>query len=83
MKTKSIKSEENLREILEEIIDQVIEDGLYWPEVCAEIERIYIMKSLAKSKGFISHAAGIMGIHRNTIAARIREYRIDCREFRD
>ena len=82
MKTESRKSEENIRETLERIIEQVIDAGLYWPEVCSEIERIFILKSLSRSRGFINQAAAIMGMHRNTIAAKIQEYDIDCRAFR-
>jgi len=82
MKTKSKKYDENIRETLESIIDQVMDSGLFWPEVCAEIERIYILKSLSRSNGFINKAALLMGVHRNTLSARIREYNIDCRFFR-
>ena len=83
MKTQSKKSEENIRETLERIIEQVIDDGLFWPEVCSEIERMFILKSLSRSRGFINQAALIMGIHRNTIAAKIQEYNIDCQSFRN
>ncbi len=82
MKTESKKSEENIRETLEGIIEQVMDAGLYWPEVCAEIERMFIVESLSRSRGFINRAALIMGVHRNTIAAKIQEYQIDCRAFR-
>jgi len=83
MKTQSKKSEENIRETLERIVEQVIDDGLFWPEVCSEIERMFLLKVLSRSKGFINQAAQIMGIHRNTLAAKIREYNIDCRAFRN
>lgn len=82
MKTKSKESEENIRQTLEEIIDQVIDAGLFWPEVCAEIERIFILKALSRSNGFINKAARLMGVHRNTLSSRIQDYNIDCRCYR-
>jgi len=82
MKTKSKESDEDIRGTLEEIIEQVMDAGLFWPEVSAEIERIFILKALTRSNGFINKAAHLMGVHRNTLSARIREYNIDCRFFR-
>ena len=82
MKTQSKESDENIRETLERIIDQFIDAGLFWPEVCSEFERMFILKSLARSNGFINQAAVIMGVHRNTVAAKIQEYNIDCGSFR-
>ena len=82
MKTQSKESEENIRETLERIIDQLIDAGLFWPEVCSEFERMFIIKSLARSNGFVNKAALIMGIHRNTMASKIREHKIDCGTFR-
>lgn len=83
MKIQSKRSEENIRDTLERIIEQVMDDGLFWPEVCSEIERMFILKALARSRGFINQAALIMGVHRNTIAAKIQEYDIDCHSFRN
>ena len=82
MKTQSKESEENIREVLERIIDQFIEAGLFWPEVCSEFERMFIIKSLSRSNGFVNKAALIMGVHRNTMSTKIREYNMDCCDFR-
>jgi len=82
MKTQSKESEEDIRETLERMIDQFLDAGLFWPEVCSEFERMFILKSLSRSRGFINQAAVIMGVHRNTIAAKIQEYDIDCGSFR-
>ena len=83
MKTQSRKSEENIRETLDRIVEQVMDDGLFWPEVCSEIERMFLIKALTRSNGFINKASQIMGIHRNTLAAKIHEYNIECRSFRN
>ena len=41
-----------------------------------EFEKMFISRALQRSKGNVGDAAGLLGIHRNTVARKITEYRI-------
>jgi DNA-binding protein Fis len=66
-----------IRELLEQAIDQVVGKGIYWPEVQAEFEKLFILKVLERTQGSIQKAASLMGIHRNTLSKKIRQFEID------
>ena len=41
-----------------------------------EFEKMFIARALQRSKGNVGDAAEMLGLHRNTIARKITEYRI-------
>ena len=61
-----------IREMLERVVDQVVGKGLYWTEVSAEFEKLFIIRALKLSNGNIIRAAELMGVHRNTLSKKIR-----------
>jgi DNA-binding NtrC family response regulator len=66
-----------IKAVLEEVIDEMVDKGLFWPEASAQFEKLFIIRALRKSRGNVSRAAGLMGVHRNTLSKKIREYAID------
>lgn len=72
-----------VKEILEGIIDEMLGTGILWPEVNAQFEKLYIIKALVKADGSVKGAAELMGVHRNTVSKKIREYDIDRQELRE
>jgi len=52
-------------------------------EMSAKIERQYIRKALKKSRGNIGRCAVICGLSRRSISAKIAEYKIDKRVFKE
>ena len=75
-------SPRSIKETLEEVIDQLIDTRIYWPEVSQEFEKLFLMKALFKSEGNVQKAAEIMGVHRNTLSKKIREYGVDRSKIR-
>ena len=69
----------NLRCLLETAINEMVVKGIYWPEALAEFEKLFIGSVLRKHKGNLSRAADEMGLHRNTLSKKIREYCICCK----
>lgn len=66
-----------LKEVLEGVIEEALDAHLLWPEVCEQFEKLFIVSALRRCNGSIQQAAEIMGVHRNTLSKKIREYQID------
>ena len=66
----------DIKQVLEEVIDEMVAKGIYWSEATSQFEKLFIIRALQNSDGNLGRAAEIMGIHRNTIAKKVREYKI-------
>jgi len=73
----SLPRQPTIKDMLEQVIGEVVGKGLYWPEVVGEFEKMFIMQALRLSGGNVSRAAEVMGLHRNTLSKKIREHKID------
>ena len=65
-----------LREELERLVDDMVTRGVRYEDAQQEFEKRYIAHALAKAKGNLSKAAGVLGMHRNTLSRKIHEYRL-------
>ena len=65
-----------IRERLEGCIDELVTMGILLPEAAAEFEKLYMMRALEESGGNIQEAARLLGIHRNTLSKKIRQYEL-------
>jgi DNA-binding NtrC family response regulator len=59
---------------LREIVDLLIRLGITLKETQGEIERLYIERTLATCDGNRSKAAKKLGMHRNTLNAKIDQH---------
>lgn len=75
-KTKTVK------EVLEFVVEEMVSNGIFWPEVLAQFEKLFILEALKKSGGSVHRAADLMGIHRNTMSKKLREHEIDRSHFK-
>ena len=64
-----------MRARLESLIDEMLEGHILLDEALCEFEKLYIKKALARHKQHLSNTAAILGIHRNTLAKRVAEYK--------
>ena len=62
---------------MEGLIDDLVVTGILWEEALSEFEKLFIVRVLRSTQGNVGKAAEKMGIHRNTLAKKIREYEID------
>jgi DNA-binding NtrC family response regulator len=65
-----------LREQLEELVHEMVSRGIRYDEAQREFEKKFIMQVLLKADGNLGKAADLLGIHRNTLARKMTEYRL-------
>ena len=63
-----------IKDRLEAIADELVANGILWHEAARQFEKIFIQRALDETGGRIGSAARLMGVHRNTLAAKIRKY---------
>jgi len=64
-----------MRTRLESLIDEMLDGHILLDEALREFEKVYIKKALARHKEHLSNTAAVLGIHRNTLAKRVAEYK--------
>ena len=64
-----------MRARLEALIDEMLDGHILLAEAVSEFERLYIKKALSRNKEHLSKTAEALGIHRNTIAKRVADYK--------
>ncbi len=65
-----------MREQLEQLVHEMVTRGIRYDEAQREFEKKFIMQVLLKAEGNLGKAADLLGIHRNTLARKISEYRL-------
>ena len=65
-----------MREQLDKLVDEMFTKGVLYEDARQEFERRFITRALARSKGNLGRAAGLLGIHRNTLSRKLVEYRL-------
>jgi DNA-binding NtrC family response regulator len=65
-----------VREQLERLVQELLEKGILYDDARREFEKMFIARALQRSRGNVGDAAEMLGLHRNTIARKISEYRI-------
>jgi len=65
-----------MREQLEQLVHEMVARGIRYDEAQREFEKKFIMQVLLKADGNLGKAADLLGIHRNTLARKINEYRL-------
>ena len=65
-----------MRDQLEKIVQELLDKGVLYEDARREFEKMFITRALQRSKGSVGDAAGLLGLHRNTVARKMVEYRI-------
>jgi DNA-binding NtrC family response regulator len=65
-----------VREQLEKLVQEMLERGVLYDDARREFEKVFITRALQRSKGSVGDAADLLGLHRNTVARKMTEYRI-------
>ena len=65
-----------IKDRLEEIVDELVSKGILWQEAAQQFEKLFIRRALDQTGGKIGSAARLMGMHRNTLANKIRKHEI-------
>ena len=65
-----------MRDQLDKLVQEMLDKGILYEDARREFEKMFISRALQRSKGSVGDAAGLLGIHRNTVARKISEYRL-------
>jgi len=68
--------------LLEQLVTQMVERGIQYEDALREFDRRFIVEVVDKSDGNLSKAADILGVHRNTLARKIKDLKIKSRVSR-
>lgn len=71
-----------IKEILEGVIDEMVEKGIFWNEAQQQFEKLFLIRALQQSGGNLCRAADTMGVHRNTLTKKLREFNLDKKSFK-
>ena len=65
-----------MRDQMERLVSEMLDKGIHYDDARREFEKLFIARALQRTKGNLGIAADMLGLHRNTIARKIAEYRI-------
>jgi DNA-binding NtrC family response regulator len=65
-----------VREQLDSLVQLMLDRGVRYEDARREFEKVFLTRALQRSKGSVGEAAELLGIHRNTVARKMAEYRI-------
>jgi DNA-binding NtrC family response regulator len=65
-----------VRDQMERLVSEMLDKGILYDDARQEFEKMFIARALQRTKGNVGTAADMLGLHRNTIARKIAEYRI-------
>ena len=65
-----------MRDQLDRLIQEMLDKGILYDDARREFEKMFITRALQRSNGNVGDAAGLLGLHRNTVARKMSEYRI-------
>jgi len=65
-----------VRDQLERLVQEMLDRGVRYDDARREFEKMFITRALQRSKGSVGDAADLLGLHRNTVARKMSEYRI-------
>jgi DNA-binding NtrC family response regulator len=65
-----------VRDKLESLIQEMLDRGVAYEDARQEFEKVFITRALQRSRGSVGEAAELLGLHRNTVARKMAEYRI-------
>jgi DNA-binding NtrC family response regulator len=65
-----------LRDRLENLIEDMIEGGIRFPDAKREFEKRFLAQVMERQKGNLSRAAKVLHIHRNTLSKKLHELKL-------
>jgi len=65
-----------VRDQIERLVSEMLDKGVLYDDARREFEKMFIARALQRTGGNLGTAAEMVGLHRNTIARKIAEYRI-------
>ena len=68
-----------MHKLLEQLVDEMVARGVHFDDAQKEFERRFVARVITKCDGNLCKAADTLGVHRNTLARKIKELKIKAR----
>ena len=68
-----------MHRLLDELVTKMVEKGIHYEDALREFDRRFSVAVVDKSNGNLCKAADTLGVHRNTLARKIKELKIRAR----
>ena len=65
-----------ISEKLEKLVEEMVAKGVHFDDAVHEFEKRFIARVLGQCEGSLTKTAECLGIHRNTLARKMGEYKI-------
>ena len=65
-----------MRDQMERLVSEMLDKGVLYDDARREFEKMFIARALQRTRHNLGEAAEKLGLHRNTVARKIAEYRI-------
>jgi DNA-binding protein Fis len=65
-----------MNKLLDELVEKMVEKGIHYDDALREFDRRFIVEVVHKCDGNLCKAADTLGVHRNTLARKIKEHQI-------
>jgi len=65
-----------VRDQLEKLVQEMLEKGVLYDDARREFEKVFLTRALQRTKGSVGDTAELLGLHRNTVARKMAEYRL-------
>ena len=66
-----------MRETMESLVAEMIEKRIFLDEAIEVFEKKFIQAALEKARGNQSKAAGVLGVHRNTLSRKLANHKLN------
>ena len=76
---KSSEAKSSMKLRLDELIVEMIDGGIRFPEAKREFEKRFLQRVIEQEKGNLSRAARVLHIHRNTLSKKIQELKLKAK----
>ena len=68
-----------MNKLLDQLVTEMVTRGLHYNDAQREFEKRFISCVIEKSDGNLCKAADTLGVHRNTLTRKVKEFKIRAR----
>jgi Fis family transcriptional regulator, factor for inversion stimulation protein len=65
--------------MLDQLVSEMVARGVHYEDALQEFEKRFITHVIDKSDGNLCRAADKLGVHRNTLARKMKDFKIKAR----
>ena len=68
-----------MRDLLEQLVNEMVTRGVHFEDAQREFEKRFVSCVIEKNDGNLCKASDVLGVHRNTLARKVKEFKIRSR----